>query len=619
MNKKDKDRILAEPFRIFPDPPAGKPYGPNEKQKPLFINRFSLDTRRKEYHTHTQDVVLAIGGARGGKTIGAVAVVIDTLLRYPGSQALIGAKTFQDLQDTVMEEWRKRFTVKKNWDHPLIDARPTNHSKIVRLVNGSFARFMHFEDFERLRGREADIVHLDEASQMPDARAFQELIRRSSGNRVPIRQFILTTNPPEQHNWLHDIFKLEQYKPGYDGPRLQKGELCTCHMCQRCLGADKEVFWEERPTMDSDGRLDTVYVCPECGNVKMNTCDGNQEFFRVIQSSALDNHTLPDDYLQTVKSSMDPATYALYGLGALIELRQGKVYKSYSHSNVIPPRPGQVNSKDVDIDKPLHWTFDFNISYQCSAIIQTINTAQGVVAEVLGEIVLPEAGPEAVARAFVAKYPKWSKLNNPNAQPVLLYGDPTGLNRSSDGNERSKFQIVFDILQKEGFDVRMMVKKMKGKTLIPVMHRVDAVNTMLMDANGLRRLFIDNSCVYSKISLEGVKYKEKVDPPVIDKQCDDNAARNPDKRSPCLLTHISDAIGYFVIQAAPIINENGPPPFIDVVGEGRITATDKGLVEKIFPTAKEPPRERSLREELNNIDEGFGGFGGFNRFPGFFW
>lgn len=567
------------------------------------MNRFSLSTRLKRsklpikdfnrLHTHSQDVVLCIGGARGGKTIGAVAVVIDTLLRYPGAQAIIGAKTYQDLKDTVLEEWRKRFSVHKSWDHPLVESKPTDHSKILRLVNGSFARFMHFDDFERLRGREASIVHLDEASQMDDARAFQELIRRSSGSRVPIRQFLLTTNPPETDNWLHTTFQLKQYEPGYDGAPIQIGDLCTCQFCQNCLNIEHtEVEWEF--TMDQDNPELTIGMCPNCGAVKTNDCVGNQSFFRVIQSSALDNPALPADYMQTQKAGMDEATYRLYALGELIRLREGKVFKSFGRQNTLP------FNQEMDLEKPIHWSFDFNISYQCSALFQTMNTVQGIVAQCLDEIVLPESGPEDVAREFMRRYPSYSTIVDPKAPPIYLYGDPAGLNRSTAGNERSKFQIVYDLLTQGGYNVEMVVRKIKGNTQIPILHSVDAVNTMLCNADGVRRLFFNPKCEYTIKSMEGTRYKEKVDPPAIDKQCDDNAARNPDKRTVHMLTHPGDAVRYFVVKVDPILMDPQIDPYVHIPGDGTIRVTQRGNIqERESVIIQDEPR--SLKEELEDL------------------
>jgi hypothetical protein len=520
-------------------------------------------------------------------TAGAVGATIDVLLTYPGAQAICGSKTYQDLKDTVLEEYRKRFTVNKPWDHPLVEAKPTDHSKILRLTNGSFARFMHFEDFERLRGREADIVHLDEASQLDDARPYQELLRRLSGSRVPTRQFFLTTNPPEVDNWLHQEFVLKQFAPGYKGPEIPIGDQCTCQYCQICINEiHEEIEWDW--ITDKDNPEITVGVCPNCGILKQNDCDGAQNFLRVILSSAKDNPAIPSDWIQNQKATQDAATFALYTEGKLIQLREGKVFKSYGRANVLP------FNKDVDLDKSLHWTFDFNISYQCSAIIQTTNTVQGIVGDVLDEFILPESGPEEVAREFMRRYQQFSRLNNPKAQSVILYGDPAGLNRSSAGNERSKFQIIYDILTSEGYEVDMAVRKIKGNTQIPLLHSVDATNMMLCNADGLRRLFFNPKCEWYLISMEGTKYKG--DNPAIDKQCDENAARNPEKIKPKMLTHPSDSIRYWVVKVDPILKNNGREPYVHIPGEGVIKVTARGAIVQT-----EPPEDRTVRDDLSDL------------------
>jgi len=61
---------MGRPFKLWPDPPEGKPYGPTAKQRLLFIETLpeeetiidGINIQRP--HKHPVDILLFIGGAR---------------------------------------------------------------------------------------------------------------------------------------------------------------------------------------------------------------------------------------------------------------------------------------------------------------------------------------------------------------------------------------------------------------------------------------------------------------------------------------------------------------------------------------------------------------------------
>ena len=74
----------------------------------------------------------------------------------------------------------------------------------------------------------------------------------------------------------------------------------------------------------------------------------------------------------------------------------------------------------------------------------------------------------------------------------------------------------------------------------PVVNRINAVNAMLRNANGHRRLIIDPKCKYLIRSLEGLTYKE--------------GTRMPDKSHG--LDHAGDALGYLIAAIFPGFDSN---------------------------------------------------------------
>lgn len=599
-----RDEILErrKQFRVWPQPKTCEkrclftgqescgiclPYGPSEKQRKMFIEK--LEERP---HLHPLDIFLFDGANRAGKTATAVARTIQYLLEYPGSTALVGAANLPILERSAKEEWRKRFSIQGDWDHPLVLRKPTAQTKCLRLKNGSKAWFIHFSDYQILRGVEADIIHIEEASLLPSEDSMNELVRRLSGSKGPIKQLILTTNPEESKGWIYEKFSLKQNEPGYDGPTLPIGDTCSCNVCSPCLNIRKE------KVEFVDGR------CPKCNAAKENNCPGDQEFFRVLRVASWDNSHLPSDYVDNMRSSMSEEYFQLYGEGKLVELRKGKIYKSFSKHNIHPV--------DIELDygKPLIWSFDFNVSYQCSVVCQERQTKLGTIVDVIDEIVVPEAGPEQVAREFLSRYGDYNG-------PIIIYGDPSALNNKTGSNDPSQFQVVYEILtnpKKAGMDdispkkVEVTVKKIKGQTKIYVVSRVESTNSMLKNASGEIRLYLNPKCRYTILSLEDMRWMENQNnTSQMDTRCDKLAAKSPNKRVLHLLSHPTDALGYYIYKKFPIVPKNEMPTFVQVPGD-RILEYDNHNIKEYNPYYPDPPPEakrepQSLMELLNYLNE----------------
>jgi len=71
--------------------------------------------------------------------------------------------------------------------------------------------------------------------------------------------------------------------------------------------------------------------------------------------------------------------------------------------------------------------------------------------------------------------------------------------------------------------------------------RINAVNSRLRSASGASWLTVDPRCVHTIQDFEGVVYRE--------------GAGEIDKRTAPMLTHLTDAIGYFCHQAHPICGD----------------------------------------------------------------
>lgn len=167
---------------------------PNAKQMQLFADR-------RKY--------VGFGGARGGgKSWALRAKAVMLCGRFPGIKVMIVRRTFPELQ--------------ANHITPLRDllgrqyASYNDQRKEYRFPNGSMILFRYCDterDMERYQGTEADVIMLDEATQM-DERVFMMFRACLRGaNDFPKRMY-LTFNPGGRgHAWVKRLFVDRQFKP----------------------------------------------------------------------------------------------------------------------------------------------------------------------------------------------------------------------------------------------------------------------------------------------------------------------------------------------------------------------------------------------------------------------
>ena len=596
-------------FHIWPEPDNPDiPRGPSPKQKLLFIEDLPLEPNEgtlfyKRPHLHPVDVCLYIGGARSGKTVSACARVVKYLLDNPKSTAIMGAINRPLLWRSVVKVLQDMFTTQTPWDHlklpnRLITRKPTLTEPRIEFTNGSVMYLLHFSDPGILKGIPADICEFEEADLLKDEGAFEELLARLSGRKGPVRQLVLTTNPVNaSKGWIRDKFKLWQLKPDYTGEVEPIVKPCSCQYCQPCLNAGLG----EWSFSDENGNISTKKgsTCsnPECVKLqtplksaerKDNDCPGDQVFYRVIQTSSIDNLHILSDYAQSASRGMSEATAAAMVRGEINETTDGRVYGAFSDSNIL-----KVNQK-LDFNKDLLWSIDFNYEPQCSVICQETETEDGYSLTVIDEIIKWNVLPEQVAKEFCTRYHKFKYTD----REVLLYSDPAGLYGGVKDLKPTFYQTIVDILRKptneygeydpEGraFKVKVMMRidpkpysdPTRQKIKIPVADSVDALNAMLRNDLGEVRLFINQSCKYLISSLECVEYA--TDGVSIFKKIDEYAKKkSKDIVRP--MTHPTDALRYLVYKRFPLLKDKKGFMVIQAPGESSLVYKAGKLEERL--------------------------------------
>jgi len=595
-------------LEAWPDPPSGdlEDYGPTEMQEQLFIYHYEPWDRP---HFHNLDVVLMVGGAGSGKSICGIAEIIELTTTFPNCLAIVGGVDMPLLKRNVVDQFGKRLSFKDQngidqpWEHPVVLRAPAEKTPVAQLINGSSIRFLNIDDPDKVRGFTGDLFMIEEANLM-EADSLREMFRRSRGMALPVRQVILNMNPTGRRDWVYDMFCLKQFEPTYEGPPIPIGEPCTCQFCHVCMGQELGQFkWigsEEK--IGPNGRLYEVSggECPnpECPTLlknirlgkgektqkKLNSCPGDQHYYRVIKSSTFDNPHIPQDFVQLQRGALSDEEYAMYVRGEIVNARQGYIYKEFGNHNI-------DNTVEFDPTKDIYWTHDFNFEPMCSVVCQdSVNHVKAV-----DEFVLWDYDELMVAKAFAKRYEGFQNK-------VFLYGDPNGLNTSRADSNRSSFKVIYDYLNSMGFDVQMGMRKIKGETLIPIITRVNNLKASLRDHTGATRVLISPKCRNLIESLSHVQWDERINKPKEDENCDETAKTNPKRfKEPCLMTHPQAALGYMITKRFPLIAQKSGVRFLDsaektVVAEPQakeLKITKKTTIDYL-KEQEDPNRPRSI-------------------------
>lgn len=181
---------------------------------------------------------------------------------------------------------------------------------------------------------------------------------------------------------------------------------------------------------------------------------------------------------------------------------------------------------------PLGLCFDFNVEPGVAAIVQEQKLPSGHEGTgVIGEVYIPSnSNTPAVCRRIAQD---WGKHEG----PVRLYGDATGGARGSAKVAGSDWDIIRAELR-AAFGDRLSSRVPPSNP--PERARVNAVNCRLLAADGAVRMMVDPVRAPHVVKdFEGVR-------------CLEGGSGEIDKKATPQLTHVSDAVGYYVEREFPI-------------------------------------------------------------------
>lgn len=233
------------------------------------------------------------------------------------------------------------------------------------------------------------------------------------------------------------------------------------------------------------------------------------DLYGLVQASTYENaKNLPGDYISSLLASYPPQLIQAYIRGQFVNLASGNVYPDFD-------RKLNHTGEAIKPGETLHVGMDFNVLNMHAGV----SVIRDDLPRTLEEVVKIRDTPEMV-RVLKERYQS-------KGHQLVVYPDASGQNTSTKNASESDLSI----LRGAGFTVEV------NHSNPAVKDRVNAVNGMLLNANGERRWKINtDACPITTESLEQQAWAP---------------SGEPDKTTGH--DHMNDANGYFIVKRWPIV------------------------------------------------------------------
>jgi hypothetical protein len=282
---------------------------------------------------------------------------------------------------------------------------------------------------------------------------------------------------------------------------------------------DPEAWYEVlRPTLaDKQGKALFIGTPKGIGNWAhdlYNMPVDSPEAWSSFQYTTIDGGNVKPEEIEAAKKDLDERTFRQEFM-ATFETYSGRIYYAFERKdNVRPINLTDPTGPFKDIKQQiLHLGIDFNID-PCSCCI-AIQSGDSLY--VIDEIRMFSSNTQELVDEVKARYPN---------SKIVCYPDPAGRQRKTSAGGATDITI----LQNAGFVVKAPYKH------TAVRDRINAVNSRLCDAQGIRHLYFDPKVKYTIEGLERHTYKE--------------GTSQPDKDSG--YDHMNDALGYMIDYMFPM-------------------------------------------------------------------
>lgn len=339
---------------------------------------------------------------------------------------------------------------------------------------------------------------------------------------------VLAREPMETELSLHLITGAEIYVIGMDKPERIEGRPWDGGILDEFANMKPGAWGENvRPALsDRAGWCDLIGV-PEGRNhyydlwkYAISGEDPEWSGFTWFSSDIL-----PAAEIASARRQLDPLTFQQEYEGSFINF-EGRAYYPFQEATHCAPLA-------YDRAQPLTLCFDFNVEPGVAVICQEQKLPNGVLGTgVIGEVHIPRnSNTPAVCRKIIAD---WGKHEG----KVRLYGDATGGARGSARVQGSDWDLVRTELRAtfgDRADYRVPLANPAERA------RINAMNSRLKSGDGTIHLMVDPAKAPNVVrDLEGVRLLE-------------GGSGEIDKKADGRLTHLSDALGYYIVKEFPVL------------------------------------------------------------------
>ena len=204
--------------------------------------------------------------------------------------------------------------------------------------------------------------------------------------------------------------------------------------------------------------------------------------YELTRGRTADNHHLPADYVTSLRATYPPQLIEAYLEGRFVNLSGNTVYSGFNRNHSASP----FKLKDFPKTDTLHIGMDFNVG-RMSAVVGMKADAKRI--HIVGEFHNLMDTP-AMIEAIRSRHPD---------RVIVIYPDASGRSRKSTDASKSDIRLLKDA----GFRVNAPRKNP------PVRERVLSMNTMFLNGEGERHLFVDiAACPNFVEALEKQVYDE---------------------------------------------------------------------------------------------------------------
>lgn len=166
------------------------------------VNTFNLVVRgeMRRLWTSRAREVLCEGPAGTGKSFVICAYIISLCMQYPNIRVLLARKTRTSMTQSILVTW-ERMLKHLGLSSVCSGAGRPNRTR-YQFPNGSEAVVFGFDDPERIKSSEYDLIYVNEATELT-LEDWEVAISRLRNNMLPWQQAIADCNPGAPNHWLN--------------------------------------------------------------------------------------------------------------------------------------------------------------------------------------------------------------------------------------------------------------------------------------------------------------------------------------------------------------------------------------------------------------------------------